>query len=56
MLRAFDLTMLEIGNAKERDMEEWKTLFAEANARFKVTNVNQPMGSNLAIIETTWDE
>lgn len=29
-----DLTMLEIGNAKERDLEEWQALFAQADLRF----------------------
>ena len=48
--------MLEIGNAKERDLEEWKALFAEADARFTFKTVHQPPGSRLAIIETAWDE
>ncbi|KAK7192329.1 hypothetical protein DPSP01_004918 [Paraphaeosphaeria sporulosa] len=55
-LRAFDLTMLEIGNAKERDLNEWKALFAEADARFVFKGVKQPPGSRLTIIETSWEE
>ena len=51
-----DLTMLEIGNAKERDLEEWKALFEQADARFVFKGVHQPVGSRLAIIEMVWDE
>jgi hypothetical protein len=51
-----DLTMLEIGNAKERDLEEWKALFAEADARFVFKDLKQASGSRLSIIEITWEE
>lgn len=49
-----DVTMLEIGNAKERDVEDWKTLFSQADERFAFTGVTTPSGSSLAIIELTW--
>lgn len=48
--------MLEVANAKERDLEEWKTLLGTADARFVFQGVTQPFGSKLAIIETVWDE
>jgi hypothetical protein len=51
-----DLTMLEIGNAKERDLGEWKALFTEADARFVLKDLKQPSGSRLSIIEITWEE
>jgi hypothetical protein len=54
-LGATDLTMLEIGNAKERDLEEWKALFAQADPRFTFKGLKQPEGSRLAILETVWD-
>lgn len=54
-LRAMDLTMLEIGNAKERDLGEWKSLFAQADSRFSFQGVKQPEGSRLAIVEAVWD-
>ncbi|KNG48072.1 s-adenosyl-l-methionine-dependent methyltransferase [Stemphylium lycopersici] len=56
-LRAMDLTMLEIGNAKERDLDEWKALLAGADARFKFHDLHQPPGSTFAIIEacTSYD-
>jgi hypothetical protein len=51
-----DLTMLEIGNAKERDLGEWKALFEKADSRFVFRGVEQPPGSSLSIIEVTWDD
>ena len=54
-LRAMDLTMLEIGNAKERDIGEWQALFAQADSKFVFKGVKQPEGSRLAILETVWD-
>lgn len=51
-----DLTMLEIGNAKERDLGEWKALFEKADSRFVFRGVEQPPGSSLSIIEATWGD
>lgn len=49
-----DVTMLEIGNAKERDLDEWKALFEQADQRFEFKGMQQPPGSSLAILEATW--
>ena len=48
--------MLEVGNARERELEEWKALLIEADARFKFHGLHQPPGSALAIFEAIWDE
>lgn len=48
--------MLEICNARERDLDEWKSLFVQADARFKFKGVTQPEGSTLALIEASWEE
>jgi hypothetical protein len=50
-----DLTMMEIGNAKERDLEEWQQLLKQADMRFIFKGVKMPPGSNLAVIEARWD-
>jgi hypothetical protein len=50
-----DLTMMEIGNAKERDLEEWQHLLEQADRRFIFTGLKMPPGSNLAILEASWD-
>ncbi|RAQ98860.1 putative O-methyltransferase [Stemphylium lycopersici] len=54
-LRAVDSTMLEIGNARERDLAEWKGLFEEADTKFKFLELHQPPGSSLAIVEVVWE-
>ncbi|KAL9115726.1 MAG: hypothetical protein Q9227_000094 [Pyrenula ochraceoflavens] len=53
--RAMDVTMLEIANAKERDLGEWKALFEQTDSRFKFGGMNQPEGSNLALLEFIWE-
>ncbi|KAI1198510.1 putative O-methyltransferase [Nemania serpens] len=53
-LRAMDVTMLEIGNAKERNLSEWNQLLSQADDRFQLKGVTQPPGSNLAILEIEW--
>lgn len=51
-----DLTMLEIGNAKERGLDEWKSLFEQADSRFVFKGIQQQLqGSSLAILEITWE-
>lgn len=52
--RAMDLNMLSILNARERDADEWRSLFAEADPRFEFQGVKRPSGSNLAIMEAIW--
>ena len=51
-----DLAMLEISNAKERDLSEWKSLFQNADQRFVFKGAKQPPGSSLAIIEVRWEQ
>lgn len=38
-IRALDLTMLSMFNAKERSLEEWQALFASVDGRLKIENV-----------------
>ena len=47
--------MLSILNARERDADEWASLFAEADSRFEFQGVKRPIGSNLAIMEAIWN-
>jgi len=50
-----DLNMLSILNARERDNDEWGSLFAEADPRFEFQGVKRQYGSNLAIMEAIWN-
>ena len=47
--------MLALQNGKERTVDDWSTLFKEADPRFKLTRTYQPPKSYLAIIEVTWE-
>ncbi|KAI1411891.1 putative O-methyltransferase [Hypoxylon sp. FL1857] len=54
-MRAMDLTMLEIGNAKERDIGEWYSLFEQADSRFNFKGMALHPGSSLSILEAIWE-
>ncbi|KAK3708531.1 hypothetical protein LTR37_011426 [Vermiconidia calcicola] len=55
-LRSMDVGMLALGNGRERDMEQWKRLFKEADSegRFDFDAVLRPEGSQLVILQVTW--
>jgi hypothetical protein len=50
-----DVTMLSLLNAKERDLEDFKHLFALADPRFKFLGVKTPKGSRMSIMEAVWE-
>lgn len=52
-----DANMITMFNALERTEEEWKEIFALADARFGVVGVRNPKaeeGNLFAIVETVW--
>ena len=53
--RAMDMLMLSICNARERDEDDWRQVFAEADSRFKVLRVFTPKGAALGIVDVVWD-
>lgn len=53
-LRSMDLTMKEIQNSQERELDEWKVLFEQADPRFKFKGATQPEGSMQCLIEAVW--
>ncbi|KAH7091604.1 putative O-methyltransferase [Paraphoma chrysanthemicola] len=55
-LRAMDLTMLQIANAREREMGEWKELFGKADKRFRFVGARSLEGSKLTMLEVVWDQ
>ncbi|KAG9235075.1 putative O-methyltransferase [Amylocarpus encephaloides] len=54
-MRATDIFMKGITNAKERDAVEWGQLFKSANPMFKLSEVKTPKGSALSTICATWE-
>ena len=50
-----DLTMLSLLNAKERDDEGYRQLFAMADSRYKYLGCKRPKGFRMAIMEAVWE-
>jgi hypothetical protein len=50
-----DLNMLSLLNAKERDADGYKQLFALADERYKFLGASTPKGSRMSIMEAVWD-
>ncbi|KIW27721.1 uncharacterized protein PV07_07432 [Cladophialophora immunda] len=50
-IRVMDLEMLTNFNAKERDLDDWRSLFERADPRLKVAKVIKPPGSVNSILE-----
>ncbi|KID62536.1 O-methyltransferase PaMT [Metarhizium brunneum] len=55
-LRSFDLLMGAGFASHERNLDEWKALFTEADPRFKFSMVNESNESALAIMEFVWTD
>ncbi|KAK5651494.1 hypothetical protein OQA88_11948 [Cercophora sp. LCS_1] len=53
--REYDLVTWRLFNAKERDVDDWRSLITLADERFKITGINRPEGSQLSVIEVTWE-
>ncbi|CAG8950964.1 hypothetical protein HYFRA_00006361 [Hymenoscyphus fraxineus] len=52
--RSNDLSLLASFNSRERTVEDWKSLFQEADKGFVLKNVFEPQGSALGILEFKW--
>ena len=50
-----DLTMLELQNSRERELDDWAALLKQADPRFNFLGGSQPPGSNLWIMEVIWE-
>ncbi|KAM3069220.1 hypothetical protein ACMFMG_010736 [Clarireedia jacksonii] len=55
MLRSFDFAMKEVCNAQERDLMDWKDMFAKADPRFRFNGVRKVRDAKMDIIEAIWD-
>lgn len=54
--RSMDMLMLTLCNGRERDADDWKAIFQEADPRFEFVGAWIPEGSSLGIVEATWTE
>ena len=53
-LRVRDLTMMQVFNAKERELQDWKQLLQKAG--LQLLHVEQPSGSNMGILHVEHEE
>ncbi|CAJ2513883.1 Uu.00g020020.m01.CDS01 [Anthostomella pinea] len=54
LVRGFDLAMMELFNAREREERDWQKLFVEADSRFRFAGVRTVPGADLAFISAIW--
>ncbi|KAK5710119.1 hypothetical protein LTR17_019181 [Elasticomyces elasticus] len=53
-MRVFDVMMHALFAASERELDDWVSIFAEADKRFILKAVKQPEGSRLSVMEWKW--
>lgn len=54
-IMAMGLIMLTAVNAKERELDDWKVLFGEADPRFELLKAWKPEKSRMWIMEWKWN-
>ncbi|KAK9415006.1 putative hydroxyindole o-protein [Seiridium unicorne] len=54
LVRGFDLAMMELFNAREREQRDWQRLFNEADPRFSFQGVRTVPGADLGFISANW--
>ncbi len=54
--RVRDLTMMQVHNSKERELDEWIALLKGADERLRLQNVVQPFGSLMSVLEVVRDD
>ena len=55
-LRARDLSMMQVHNSRERELDEWVALLKGGDERLRLQNVVQPFGSSMSILEVVRDD
>ena len=50
-----DMLMLTLFNAREREEDDWRALFEQADPRFKVVRVSSAPGGGSGVIEAVWN-
>jgi hypothetical protein len=53
--RIMDIIIMSLINGKERELDQWKALFEQADPRFKWNGGSKPDGSRLWIYIVTWE-
>jgi hypothetical protein len=48
--------MMTLFNARERELEDWKDLFRQADKRFKFISARLPEVGTMSVITAIWDD
>lgn len=56
MLRGRDLRMVQLFNANERAIEDWRDILARVDSRLKLESVTRPFGSILSLLSVVFLE
>lgn len=54
-IRTLDVVMLTVTNSRERELDDWKDLFRNADPIYKFLRAWKPIKSQLWFIEAEWD-
>ena len=55
IVRVRDLTMMQVFNSHERDLEQWTALLRAADERLRLRRVIEPFGSAMSLLEVELD-
>ncbi|KAH8698978.1 sterigmatocystin 8-O-methyltransferase [Talaromyces proteolyticus] len=55
IVRVRDLTMMQVFNSHERDLDQWKALLAAADEGLRLRRVMEPYGSAMSLLEVELD-
>ena len=56
VLRFKDMSMMQVHNSRERDLDEWNDLLKGADKRLRLQNVVQPFLSLMSVLEVVRDD
>ena len=55
LMRYRDLTMMQMYNSRERELEDWKGLCRQVDGRLGIKSVVNPFGSVMSVLEVVYD-
>ncbi|KAL9051395.1 MAG: hypothetical protein Q9162_006049 [Coniocarpon cinnabarinum] len=53
-IRAMDMAMMSLFGVREREEDDWRALFQEADPRFQDIKFHKPKDAYMSLIETIW--
>ncbi|TVY82682.1 O-methyltransferase gsfB [Lachnellula suecica] len=55
-IRAYDMLMMTLFNARERELDDWLGLFTQADKRFKFIGAQSPDVGTMGVITAIWED